>query len=110
MTSELLDHAHPLVRSEVSARLLAKALSDFQVSAFLYQAAQDEGGLTRGFRPWANLTRAFEVDEVEENLGYLLSELPKFWAGAVRAEPSAAPQLDVTAARCNWGARRSTPW
>jgi hypothetical protein len=88
LASGLLDHEDPLARSHAAGRLLAKSLTDLQVSALLYRAAQVEDR-----QAWA--TRGDEAEEIvgapdpadiEESLGLVLAEPPLPWpSAAVRA-------------------------
>ena len=64
----------PLARAQASAGLLAKALSDLTVSAYLLRAAQDEeDGLLAADRTSADRGGGALPPSLEENLGFLLS-------------------------------------
>jgi hypothetical protein len=91
-----LSAAEPLERMQAETALLAKALADLQVSAYLLQAAQDEedeitwraqAGTERGATAWSAL---------DEPLKYLLGEIPLDIQASERGAP--APQ-DVPTAR-----------
>jgi len=92
---QLADDA-PIVRAQASTRLLAKALTDLQVSAYLLQAAMDE---EEGVA-WAESTdreRRCSVLEVpEERLQLLLGGAEK---GSGAEERGEALPRDVPAAR-----------
>jgi hypothetical protein len=71
-----LAHPDPNVRMEGSTQLLAKALTDLQVSAVLFQAAQAEQGRLEGTR---DLTPTVPVEtprDLDDTLGVLLGTTP----------------------------------
>ena len=91
-----LDDPNPAVREEASAQLLAKALTDLEISAYLLQAALDEEAAPEfdtgsGLRLWSA-----GLDSVEPYLRLLLGEAGIWPALAERDE---VPPTDISTAR-----------
>jgi hypothetical protein len=73
-TADLLADTNPDVRIQSSTRLLAKALTDLQVSTYLLQAAQDEeSGITQ-LGPSGAERGSVSLGAIEDYLQLLLSE------------------------------------
>ena len=83
----------PAVRVEASTRLLAKALTDLEVSAFIYQAAQDE---EEGLPGGGEAERGGAAGASEERLAILLGKSAAPDAGLERGF---TPPVDVPSAR-----------
>lgn len=85
----------PLVRERASTRLLAKALTDLDVSAYLLQAAQGETtSLTRGVQP-LGVEGPAGLNEIEARLRLLVEDVAVDEVAVRRALPPA----DVPSAR-----------
>jgi hypothetical protein len=94
--------ADPTVRFQVSVKLLAKALNDLEISAYLYEAARDEEDGTiwsnnqSGERSFANLR------SIEENLQVILgqaevsSQITERGEGEITDIPTARIELSNT--------------
>jgi len=82
-----LTEEDPTVRAQASTRLLAKALTDLQISAYLFQAAVDEEeGITPDVVRGAEGT-ALDLADLEGHLALLLGE--------VEIQPKAAERGEV---------------
>ena len=66
--------ADPTVRFQVSVKLLAKALTDLEISAYLYQAAQDEEDGTIWSNNQSGERSAADLGSIEENLQVILGK------------------------------------
>jgi hypothetical protein len=102
-TTQLSD-ADPTVRAQASAGLLAKALNDLTVSAYLLRAAQDEeDGLLAADPTSVERGGAALPSSLEANLGFLLSAPAGVPRGIDRADATprsvdlARVQLDQSA-------------
>jgi hypothetical protein len=86
-------------RTQVFVKLLAKALTDLEISAYLYQAAIDEA---EGI-PWSEDNRAerslADFGTIEKNLQVLLDEVEVSLEVAERAQMEEPP--DIPTARVN---------
>ena len=80
-----LAHPDPNVRIEGSTQLLAKALTDLQVSAMLLQAAQAEQGSLEGTRDLAPTVPAETPPDLDDNLSVLLGTTPRVVESAASA-------------------------
>ncbi len=79
-----LAHPDPNVRMEGSTQLLAKALTDLQVSAVLFQAAQAEQGSLEGTRDLAPAVPVETPPDLEDTLGVLTGGTPVAAESATR--------------------------
>jgi hypothetical protein len=79
-----LAHPDPNVRIEGSTQLLAKALTDLQVSAMLLQAAQAEQGSLEGTRDLAPTVPAETPPDLDDTLSVLLGTTPRVVESATR--------------------------
>lgn len=93
--------ADPAERAETSTRLLAKALTDLQISAYLLMAATEAAPTgaalavpAAGARDFDEM-REFAAADIEERLAFLLSAAPT----ATRAARPVAIPSDLAAAR-----------
>ena len=66
--------ADPTVRFQTSVKLLAKALTDLEVSAYLYQAARDEEDGTIWSNNQSGERSAADLGSIEENLQVILGK------------------------------------
>jgi len=91
----ILTHPHPGARAQASTQLLAKALTDLEVSAHLFQAAVDEEQRI----PWAERTpnerSVVGADSTEELLEIITGKS----GFSPTAERGAEPPKDVAGAR-----------
>jgi len=62
----------PTVRFQSSVKLLAKALTDLEISAYLYQTAQEEEDGLAGFEKQKGERSIADLGSIEENLQILL--------------------------------------
>ncbi len=94
-TANLLSDPDPQVRADASAQMLAKALVDLQVSAYLLQAADYEQPSASGERSFG-VERSAAVSTVEEALAVILAEPGR---AALLAERGFSAPTHIPAAR-----------
>lgn len=86
--------ADPAERARASTQLLAKAVADLQISAYLLQSAPEAAPATRAVERGVDAAR-FSPADIEESLAILLGEAP----AALRGARAVAMPADLPAAR-----------
>jgi hypothetical protein len=87
--------ADPAERAQAATQLLAKALADLQISAYLLQAAPDAAPMTRAVERGVDEATVFAPGDIEESLALLLGEAP----ATLRSARAVAMPADLPAAR-----------
>ncbi|MFM9264958.1 hypothetical protein [Tychonema sp. BBK16] len=94
--------ADPTVRFQVSVKLLAKALNDLEISAYLYEAARDEEDGTIWSNNQSGERSAADLGSIEENLQVILgqaevsSQITERGEGQITDIPTARIELSNT--------------